>query len=159
MDVRLGREAGRKGRLEEGSMGSARTVVFVCLHGSAKSLIAAEHFRRLARQRGVDLEAFSAGMEPDPEVPPKVIQGLLEDGIDVRGRRPRPVTGEALAKACHVVSFGCDLGEMAPPDLPIERWDDVPAVSDGFAVARDLIVARLPRLLAKWEGRPQSAVK
>lgn len=134
-------------------MPSGGTVVFVCLHGSAKSLIAAEHFRRLARQCGVDLEAVSGGVESDAEVPPKVIQGLLEDGIDVRGRRPRPVTGEALAKACHVVSFGCDLKGMLPPGLAVERWDDVPAVSDGFAVARDAIVARLPRLLAE-RGEP-----
>jgi len=32
-------------------------VLFVCLHGSAKSLIALEHFRRLAQQRGVDVQA------------------------------------------------------------------------------------------------------
>ena len=138
-------------------MGSAGTIVFVCLHGSAKSLIAAEYFRRLARQRGVDAEAISVGVEPDPEIPPKVVQGLLEDGIDVRGRRPRPVTGAALAKACHVVSFACDLGEMVPPGLPIERWDDVPAVSDGFGAARDIIVRRLPPLLARWEAGPRPA--
>ncbi len=58
-------------------MGEPRTVVFVCLHGSGKSLIAAEHFRRFAAQRGLDVRTASAGPDPDPEVPPKVIQGLL----------------------------------------------------------------------------------
>jgi protein-tyrosine-phosphatase len=137
-------------------MGSTRTVVFVCLHGSAKSLLAAQYFGRLAIQRRVDVAAVAAGVEPEPEIPPKVIAGFLEDGIDVRGRRPRAVTGEELAKACHVVSFGCDLGEMVPPGLSVERWDDVPPVSDGFPVARDVIVGRLPRLLAKLEGAQAS---
>ena len=73
-------------------MTTTPTVLFVCLHGSAKSLIALEHFRRLAQQRGVDVQADWAGIEPDAEIPPRVVQGLLGEGIDVRGRRPRQVT-------------------------------------------------------------------
>ncbi len=122
-------------------------ILFVCLHGSAKSLIALEHFRRLADERGMDVVADSAGTEPDAEIPPKVVQGLLADGIDVRGRRPRQVTRGELERASRVVSFGCDLGALAPRGLALERWDDVPAVSEDFARARDSIVARLGRLL------------
>jgi len=44
-------------------MTPTRTVLFVCLHGSAKSVIATEYFRRLARQRGLDLEV-AAGWHP-----------------------------------------------------------------------------------------------
>lgn len=110
--------------------------------------MAAEHFRRLAVQRGIDVRASSAGIDPDAEIPPKVVEGLLEDGIDVRGRHPRQPTREELAHAWRVVSFGCNLGDIAPPGLPIERWDDVPAVSENFKAARDVILARLERLLA-----------
>ena len=133
-----------------------RTVVFVCIHGSAKSLIAAEHFRRLAAQQGVDVRATSAGTAPDAEIPPNVIQGLLEDGIDVRGLRPRRLAREELAKAWRVVSFGCDLGNVTPPRVSVERWDDVPAVSEDFKAARDVIVARLPRLLDQCAGGPDA---
>lgn len=137
-------------------MGTPRNVVFVCDHGSGKSLIAAEHFRRLAAGRGLDVDATSLGIEPDAEVPPRVVKGLLEDCIDVRGYRPRRLTGEALATASYVVSFGCDLGALAPPGLRVERWDDAPAVREDFRAARDLIVARLPRLLANCEVPPKA---
>ena len=130
-------------------MGSPRTILFVCLHGSAKSLIAAEYFGRLAADKGLDVRATSAGTEPDPDIPPHVINGLLEDGIDVRGRRPRAATREELANASHVVSFGCDLRDVAPPGLTVERWDDVPTVSTDFRIARDVIIARLKRLLGE----------
>lgn len=130
-------------------MGSPRTILFVCLHGSAKSLIAAEYFGRLAADKGLDVRATSAGTEPDPDIPPHVINGLLEDGIDVRGRRPRSATREELANASHVVSFGCDLRDVAPSGLTVERWDDVPAVSTDFRTARDVIIARLKRLLGE----------
>jgi protein-tyrosine-phosphatase len=130
-------------------MTPARTVVFVCLHGSAKSLIAAEYFGRLAAERGLDVRATSAGMEPDAEIPPAVMTGLLKDGLDVRGCRPRRLDPEELARASRVVSFGCDLSRIAPPGLAVERWDDVPAVSGDFAVARDAIVAHLRRLVGE----------
>ncbi len=133
-------------------MGTTRIIVFVCLHGSGKSLIAAEHFRRLAVQLGQDVHATTAAPDPDAEVPPKVVQGLLADGINVRGYRPRCVTREELATASHVISFGCDLGDLVPPGVMVERWDDVPEVRRDFRVARDAILARLPALLAKSEG-------
>ena len=132
-------------------MAATRTVVFVCLHGSGKSLIAAEYFRRLAAQRGLDMQAKSVGPDPDPEVPPKVVQGLFKDGIDVRAYRPRRIIPEELATASHVVSFGCDLGDLLPQGLKVERWDDVPEVRADFDTARNVIVARLPQLLAKFE--------
>lgn len=122
-------------------------ILFVCLHGSAKSLIAAEYFRRLAFERGTEAEARSAGTEPDADVPLKVVQGLLGDGIDVRGGRPHQLTLADLESATRVITFGCELGDLAPPGLALERWDDVPAVSENFTKARDAIIGRLPRLL------------
>ena len=50
------------------------TVRFVCLHGSAKSLIALEHVRRLAQQRGVEVQVDWAGIEPAAEIPPRVVR-------------------------------------------------------------------------------------
>ena len=128
-------------------MAPTRTILFVCRHGSAKSVIAAEHCRRLAAQRALDIRADAAGVEPDAEIPPRVSAGLLEEAIDVRGRRPRPVTRADLTNAWRVVSFGCDLGDAAPPGLRVDRWDDVPAVSENFKVARDAIVTRVERLI------------
>ena len=124
-----------------------KTVLFVCLHGAAKSVLAAADFERLARERGLDTRAAFAGTEPDPEIAPKVVQALLADGVDLRGRRPRRVTREDVERAARVVTFGCDLGDAAAPGARIERWDDVPAVSDDFGKARAAIDARLARLL------------
>jgi hypothetical protein len=67
--------------------GDVSTIVFVCLHGSAKSLIAAEHLNRLARLRGASIRGESLGLEPDADVPPNVVIGLAADGIDVHGSR------------------------------------------------------------------------
>jgi protein-tyrosine-phosphatase len=122
-------------------------VLFVCLHGSAKSLIAAEYFNRLASARGLPVRATSAGTEPDDAIPPRVTQGLGADGIDVQGRQPRRPTQADVDGSVVVVTFACDLGDLASRAPRIERWDDVPAVSEDFKRARDVIVTRVTTLL------------
>ena len=122
-------------------------VLFVCLHGAAKSVIAREHFSKLARAEGLDVVCSSAGVEPDDQVPPHVVRGLAEDGIEVPDSTPRPLAGSDIADADLVVSFGCEL-QPTPGSQPVIRWDDIPDVSDGYTAARDAIVGRLRTLLA-----------
>ena len=128
-------------------MDTPRTVLFVCLHGAAKSVLAAVYFQRMAEGRGLPVRASFAGTEPDPEIAPRVLKELRADGIDLSDQRPRQVTGDDVARAWRVVSFNCDLSGLARPGRQVERWDDVPPVSDDFVRARAAIVARLARLL------------
>jgi arsenate reductase (thioredoxin) len=126
-----------------------RKVVFVCLHGAAKSVVAAEHFKRLAAARGLAVDVRARGTEPDPELTPAAVAGLHADGVEMGAARPRLVTRGDLEGAWRVVEFGCDLTALAPPGAAIERWGDVPAVSEGYAAARDAMTPRLHRLLAE----------
>ena len=129
-------------------MSSSRTVLFVCQHGAAKSVIAAAYFNRLARECGIEARATSAGPEPDAAIPPRVRDGLAADGLDPGVPVPRALVRDDAASAWRVVTLGCELGTLSPPGVAVERWDDVPAVSAGFARARDVIVARVRTLLA-----------
>lgn len=132
-------------------------MVFVCLHASAKSLIAMEYFNRLAAQRGSSLRALSAGPHPDDAVPPEIVAGLAADGFDVRGRKPLRLTPELLARAAAVVSFGPDVGGAGGGS--VQHWDDMPAVSEDYATARDAIRARVARLFPEGSASPASQPK
>src|SRR4029453_15593763 len=81
-------------------------VLFVCLHGAAKSVVAAAHFRKLAAARGLTVSAAAAGTEPDSELAPGAVKGLAGDGLSPAPRRPRPVTLYDLESATRVLSFG-----------------------------------------------------
>ena len=131
-------------------MSPSRSVLFVCLHGAAKSVLAAADFERLAAERGLAITADSAGTEPDPEIAPGVAAALRADGVDLGRRRPRRVTAADTARADRVVTFGCELGEAMPATVPVERWDDVPAVSENLPIARAAIWRHLDRLLDEW---------
>jgi hypothetical protein len=137
-------------RAQAGAPARPPRVLFVCLHGAAKSVVAAAHLRRLAAARGLAVDAVSAGTEPDPALTPAAVAGLAGEGLDARPARPRPVTLHDLATASRVVTFGCAVDAGA---VPGERWDDVPAVSDGYGPARDRIVARVERLVGELAGR------
>jgi protein-tyrosine-phosphatase len=123
-----------------------KTVLFVCLHGAAKSVLAAADFERLARERGLDARAESAGTEPDAEIAPRVLAELRAEGVDLHGRHPRRVTRADVERAWRVVAFACDLGELAAAGPRVEQWE-VPAVGEDFGKARAAIDARLARLL------------
>jgi len=128
-------------------MNSSQTIAFVCQHASAKSLVAAEYLNRLARERGLAFSATTSGPEPDPEIPAHVVEGLLRQGIDVRGVRPVLVSSDALARSDHVVSFGCDIKRLVAASQALEHWDDCPAVSDDFDVAWSFISTRVELLV------------
>jgi protein-tyrosine-phosphatase len=121
-------------------------VLFVCLHGAAKSVIGAAHFRRLAAARGLAVDAVAAGTEPDRELAPGAVKGLAEEGLRAAPGRPRPVTLYDLDSAARIVSFGCDI--QPPKGQRIDQWS-VPAVSDGYAAARDRIVENVERLVSE----------
>ena len=124
-------------------------VVFVCLHGAAKSVVGAAHFRRVAAARGLGMGAVAAGTEPDAQLAPGAVKGLLADGLEPAPARPRPLTLYDLDSAARIVSFGCDV--VPARGQRVEQWD-VPAVSDGYDAARDRIVANVERLVAELEG-------
>jgi catechol 2,3-dioxygenase-like lactoylglutathione lyase family enzyme len=127
---------------------SARYVVFVCEHGSAKSVIAAAHFERLARSVGLDAHAISRGTDPDAEFPPNAVNGLVRDGLRPLDDAPRRLAEDDLANAARVVTF-CALPDTYSYAGPIEPWLDVPAVSEDYDTARSEIVRRVTRLIEK----------
>lgn len=127
---------------------AAPTIVFVCEHGSAKSLVAAQLFQRMAKEQGVAARAISRGTAPDPSVPAVVVQALRGDGFDVSSFRPRALTEADVTGSARVVAIGVDLGPTgAKAGERAVRWDGVPPVSTNYVEARRDLVTRIDRLL------------
>ncbi|NOH01054.1 MAG: hypothetical protein HND47_03315 [Chloroflexi bacterium] len=124
------------------------TIVFVCEHGAAKSVIAAAYFNSLAREKGLDLMAVARGTQPDEELSPKTVIGLQKDGLTPAETKPRKLAPEEAGSARRIISF-CDLPEEYHQAAVIERWEDVPPVSENYQAARDAIVKNLHCLLAE----------
>ena len=128
-------------------------VVFVCEHGTVKSVIAAQWFNRLAAERNSSLRAVSRGIAPDEAIPPAVARNLAEDGFDVSGFAPKRLEGTDVAGAAHVVAIGVDSPFLSGARL--SRWDDIPPASTSYAASRDAMRARIGALLDALSTRPR----
>lgn len=126
-------------------------VLFVCEHGSAKSVVAAAHFNRIATERGLKLRAVSRGTAPDPAIAPPAVNGLLADGLAPLEAVPRKLEQSDLDAAARVVTF-CDLPAELSAKVPVERWD-VPPVSTEYAASRDAMIVRIEQLLDSALGK------
>ncbi len=58
-------------------------VVFVCEHGSVKSLIAASYFNQRAKAKDSSVRAMARGVAPEPAVPLVILDGLRAAGFNV----------------------------------------------------------------------------
>jgi len=122
------------------------TVLFMCPHGGAKSLIAARYFNRMAAEKHLTYTAVAVAAEhPYEKVPANIADFLEQDGFHVRSFKPRPVSPADLRGASKVISVGCDLSKVDTRGAAVETWDDVPLVDDGLpqsaaAIRRHVIV-------------------
>ena len=122
------------------------TIIFVCEHGAAKSILAAAYFNRYATQRGLTVRAVARGTSPDQELSPQLVKGLAEDGLTPTEAAPQKLTAADVQSAQRVVSF-CDLPEAYDQQVMVERWEDVPPISENHAKARDMITDRILQML------------
>ena len=123
------------------------TILFMCPHGAAKSVLASAYFQRRAKERGLNVRVESAGTEPDATVAPAVAAHLKGRGYSIPITKPRKVAPEDFVSADIVISMGCDLSALPPPRGRLVRWDDVPAPGDGFAAADEAIRKRVDDLV------------
>jgi phosphate transport system regulatory protein PhoU len=129
---RIVRHRGREFRIH--GLGGIIRVLFVCVHNSARSQMAAAWLNRL---HGDCYEAESAGLTPgDPN--PLAVEVMREAGIDIAGNRPRDVFDVARSdKGFDYVVTVCDAvsAERCPPVLGIAeqiQWEfEDPSAFDG----------------------------
>jgi protein-tyrosine-phosphatase len=133
------------------------TVLFMCPHGAAKSVLASAYFQRAAKERGLNVRVLAAGTDPDPQVSPAVVAHLKKNGYEVPVATPRRATAEDLAAADVVISLGCDLKDLPAGPGTLVQWDDVPAPSENFAGAEDAIRQRVMALVDELARRFRSA--
>lgn len=121
-----------------------KTVLFVCEHGSAKSIVAAAHFNRLAAERGLDLRAVSRGTDPDREIHPAAMGGLRVDDLQPQSE-PRLLSPLDLEAAHTVIAFSALRPEFQA-SVTVQVWT-VPSVSQDYEASRNSIVDCIGRLL------------
>src|SRR5262249_5172885 len=129
-----------------------QSILFMCPHGGAKSLIAASYFNRSAAADHLPYVASAAAAEnPYNAVPPRIADLLEREGFAVRSFKPRHVDASDLSAAAKVVTIGCDMTKLDARGVTIEHWDDVPMVDDDLPGSAATIRAHVATLVKQLE--------
>lgn len=124
-----------------------QTIIFVCEHGAAKSVVASAYFNKLAAKNGLGIRSIARGTHPDSELSPIAVAGLANDGLIPAETSPIKLSISDLDASQHMVAF-CNLAdEEYHRAFGVEHWDDIPNVSDGYEAARDAIVHKIEKLI------------
>jgi len=126
------------------------TVVFVCEHGAAQSVIAAAYFNRLVAERHLPYHAIARGASPQENPSVATAAGLKADGMTVTGEKPKGLSDAEAADAVRIVAF-CPIPDRFGRMALIEKHEDVPLISEGYAAARDKILGYVKQVLDELE--------
>ena len=124
-------------------------ILFVCVHNSGRSQIAAGFMSKIGGDRVV---VRSAGSAPRESISPIVIEAMSEVGIDITDEYPKPLTDEVVRASDAVITMGC--GDACPiyPGKRYEDWvldDPADQSIDTVRIIRDEIKKRVERLLSE----------
>ena len=133
------------------------SVVFVCAHGAAKSLIAATYFNKLAAERGLPYRATFRGVTPDDSLSARALDGLKSDGLVPPSDKPQAIGDADIRAATHIFAIGCTLPDPAQRSGKADTWSDVPD-TQGYGPMRDAIVGHVKELLDRLaaSGTPRA---
>jgi arsenate reductase (thioredoxin) len=127
-------------------------VLFICVHNSGRSQMAEAFFNLLAHGKYL---AASAGTEPAAQIDSIVIRVMAEAGIDMQGRKPRPLTPEMAKEARLVITMGCGVSKSCPAlFIPVEDWglpDPKGMPVAGVRRLRDDIKSRVSKLIKRLD--------
>jgi protein-tyrosine-phosphatase len=125
---------------------AAPTVVFVCEHGAAKSVIATTYFNKIAAARGLRARATYRGVNPQTDLSVGALKGLREDGLMTPDQKPSPISQADVDAATVIFAIGCTLPANATASGKADSWDDVPE-DKGYGATRDAIKKHVERLI------------
>jgi protein-tyrosine-phosphatase len=131
----------------------SKTIVFVCQHGVVNSQMAAAHFNKIAKERGLPFTAVSRGIESTyRSVPVRIEDGLALDGLSP-ANTPRELTADEAGRADRVLAF-----DTIPSDLRgravVTYWSGIPLGINDYEGTRDEIVRRIDALIPTLANEP-----
>jgi len=127
----------------------ALDILFVCVHNSGRSQMAAGFTSQLG---GSKVVVRSAGSAPRESISPIVIEVMSEVGIDITHEFPKPLTDEVVRASDAVITMGC--GDACPiyPGKRYEDWvldDPADQSIEAVRMIRDQIKKRVEQLLSE----------
>ncbi|WP_133259545.1 hypothetical protein [Pseudochryseolinea flava] len=126
-----------------------RKVVFICEHGAAKSVIAADYFNKQAKQRSIPFEAVCRATAPDSTLNSATRAGLKRDNIKPN-LSPKKISPGDTVNAERIILF-----TPLPTDfrtaVKTEDWSTLKNIDVDYTRRRNAIIEQINMLLDELE--------
>ena len=109
----------------------SKEIMFICPHGAARSPIAAAYFNKLAKEKNLNYYAIFRGTEPDKTLSARTVEGLTNEGIDIKGWKPELVSTNDINNAYKIITFDCKVSADNSTALQ-EQWNGTPSPSKEY---------------------------
>jgi N-acyl-D-amino-acid deacylase len=118
------------------------SIVFVCEHGAARSLIAAKYFERVSKQNGFNANIIFRGISPDSVLHKGSKAGLIQDGLAVgKDEKPKALSEDDVKRAKWIITIDCALPPMFDRyNDKLKSYEGVPSIDKDYGIARDSII-------------------
>jgi protein-tyrosine-phosphatase len=97
-----------------------KKVLFVCVGNASRSQMAEAFANHYGRGKII---TSSAGTNPATEIDPNAVEVMKEKGIDISGRKPKPIDFNEVSTADVIVTMGCGAEGFCPATF-LERVRD-----------------------------------
>jgi arsenate reductase len=138
--------------LAASAFAQSNQVVFICEHGSAKSVIAAAYFNKLAKEKNINWHAVSRGTNPDAEISPKTKKLLISENLFDDAVIPQKISQADVDTSQKVILF-YPLPEQINGGDKTLNWLEIQSVNGDYGKMRDDIVSKIIPLLSSLAKR------
>jgi len=108
------------------------------------------------------IRSESAGTIPSDSVNPRVVDAMLENGIDISCETPKLITQELVDSSDKIITMGCYIDEACPANFVVaEDWNLEDPSGKGLAEVRrirDQIEERVTRLIEELGLDPRRSI-
>jgi len=123
-----------------------KKIVFVCEQTTAKSVIAAAYFNKMAKEKNLSWEAVCRGTAPDEQVSERTKNLLTSDNLFDPNLKPQKLSQKDVDEANQVILF-FPLPESIQSKNNTLNWPGIDAVNNDFQKLRDDIISKLNPLI------------
>ena len=126
-------------------------IIFVCEHGAAKSVIAADYFNKLAKERGLPYEALCRATAPDSTLHTATRAGLKTDNIQPN-LSPQKISLTDTTNVKRIILF-TPLPKDFKTGIAVDDWSSIKNIDADYPHRRDAIVKQINLLLDALENQ------
>jgi hypothetical protein len=129
------------------------SILFVCEHGAARSVIAAKYFEKLSRESGLNIKVDFRGLSPDSAINKTTMERLTKEGFAFGSQVPAPLSQKDIQGAGFIIALDCEPRNLSGYSGELLKYRGIPSIDNNYEMASDSIIHIVNDVLTKVRSK------